>query len=515
MYLVALSLAEQMDGFPGGRAAFAESVRGGVEALRPLRWPADRLDTLGGYLWYHNMTLVTLFLSIYAAVQGARALRSAEERHALEEILATGRSRAAVVRDETVGFAATLALVTLGLGTGVAASMAAAGASDVGGSFVSVMAAGMCALVAFALGLAVSQVTATSRAAAGTASLLLTVLYVGTNVAGEIGPVGAVRFLSPFHYANASRAIVPGHHLDPAAMAVLLAMAAGLVAVAARAFERRDYGATLWATEERRPAAGPVVVQRPMLGAVWTATLLRSRLGLLAWSLAAAAYMSMVASLEPTVMDTWSAFQSWAGMGGGKEGIPPATQYMSLAGELVLPIIAAYVVTQAAAWTADLEQGRVEMLLAAPLSWSRLVRERLLAAAAGVGAITAAGLTGLTVAAAAVGAPVHPTGLLRLAVGCLLFGVALGAVGAVLVAFFRTGAAVTALGVFLAASWLLGLLVSYLSWPEWVNRLSVFGAVGHPYLQWPPVGGVLVLAVLAVGGALAGAATAERSPKVA
>ena len=93
MYLVALSLSSEMTRFAGGPKAFADSLRGGVEAMRPLRWPADRLDTLGGYLWYHNLTLFTLFLTIYAAVQGARAVRGAEDAHSLEEILATGWSR--------------------------------------------------------------------------------------------------------------------------------------------------------------------------------------------------------------------------------------------------------------------------------------------------------------------------------------------------------------------------------------------------------------------------------------
>jgi ABC-2 type transport system permease protein len=78
----------------------------------------------------------------------------------------------------------------------------------------------------------------------------------------------------------------------------------------------------------------------------------------------------------------------------------------------------------------------------------------------------------------------------------------------------RSGLAVVALSVYLGASYLLGLLVSLYGWPEWVNRLSVFGALGHPYLDWPPVSGTLILLGLAVGGLTGGAALAERTPKV-
>jgi ABC-2 type transport system permease protein len=121
MYVMAMALAQEMAEYPGGPDAFAASLRPGVEALRPMRWPADRLDTLGGYLTYHNLTLYTLLLSVYAAVQGSRAVRGAEERHSLEQVLATGWSRAAVVRDRALGFLLSLALVTVGVGLGVAA----------------------------------------------------------------------------------------------------------------------------------------------------------------------------------------------------------------------------------------------------------------------------------------------------------------------------------------------------------------------------------------------------------
>src|SRR5664280_2398296 len=42
-------------------------------------------------------------------------------------------------------------------------------------------------------------------------------LYLLTNVSDELGPVGVVRFVSPFHYFNASRALVPDHGPDLAA----------------------------------------------------------------------------------------------------------------------------------------------------------------------------------------------------------------------------------------------------------------------------------------------------------
>lgn len=517
MYAMATAIASEMSRFPGGAKALADSIWPGVQALRPLRWPAERLDTLSGYLTYHNITLFTFFLSVYAAVQGARALRGAEDKHSLEEILATGWSRRAVIRDRAAGFFVTLALISLGLGLGVAASVAAGGEPDLAGSLVTMMASGLCAMVAYSLGLLVSQLTSTSRTAAGVSAILLTVLYVGTNVWEELGPLGVLRFISPFHFANFSRALVPGHGLDAPSMVALLAMAAILLGLSAWAFEHRDYGSPVWAHRRKpvRSANRPSRVQRRMLGSIWMAILLRGRFGLLAWAGAAAAFSGLMMLLQPTVMDAWAAFGFYFSGASGGAVISPEAQYTSFAGEIITPIIAAFVITQATGWVADLAQGRVEAILAAPVSWSRLVWERLLAVTAGVAGVTAGALGGLASGSAAVGAEVSASGLVRLAADGVLLGAALGAIAAIVVAWLRSAVAVTVLAVFVGASFLLSYLVPLFAWPEWVNRLSVFSAFGHPYLEWPALGGLAVLLALAIPGGLLAAAIAERTPKVA
>ncbi len=522
MYAMAMALASEMQRFPGGGAAFAESLRAGIEAVRPLRWPADRLDTLGGYLTYHNLTLYTLSLCIYAGVQGARAVRRAEEEHSMEEILAAGRPRPAIVRDLAIGFFLSMVLVTLGLGTGIALSMYAGGEPNVSGSFVTVAASGLGAMMAYAAGVLVSQAVGSARVAAGLTSLLLGVLYVVTNVWQEVGVLGLLRFISPFYYANLSRALVPGEGADLRSMFVMTAFAVALLGLAAWAFQVRDYGAGL-VVRQARPSPRTEArarVQRRMLHAVWTESLLRGRVGLLAWSLSAAAFAALMALLLPTVIDAWDAiksYMSYMGVVGADVVGTPQEQYLALAGEMITPVVAAFTIAQASGWTADLAQGRVEMILSAPMTWSRLVYERLLALAVGVLCITTAGLSALVVGTLAVGegSALSASGLLRLGADCLLLGIALGAVGAVAVAALRSGAAVTALAVFVGASYVLGLVAPLFGWPEWVGRLSVFSAFGNPYLEWPAAGGLAVLFLMAVGGSVLAAAVAERTPKVA
>jgi len=72
-------------------------------------------------------------------------------------------------------------------------------------------------------------------------------------------------------------------------------------------------------------------------------------------------------------------------------------QYLSFAAQIVVPIVTAYVLTQAAGWVADLKQGRLELILAGPLSWAALIWQRLLALTFGAAVITAGATCGLVI----------------------------------------------------------------------------------------------------------------------
>jgi hypothetical protein len=203
-----------------------------------------------------------------------------------------------------------------------------------------------------------------------------------------------------------------------------------------------------------------------------------------------------MARLEPTVADIWDELSYTQRLGTADPTRSVADQYLALAGQFIVPIIGAYVLTQAAGWVADLHQGRVELLLTAPLTWPRLVADRLLAALAGAATITGTALAALAAAAAGVGADLDPIGLLRLAGVTVLLAAALAAVAALAVAWLRTGAAITVLAVYVAASYLLAYLVPLMAWPDWITRATVFGAYGNPYLETPAWTGLCLLAAV-------------------
>jgi ABC-type multidrug transport system ATPase subunit len=75
--------------------------------------------------------------------------------------------------------------------------------------------------------------------------------------------------------------------------------------------------------------------------------------------------------------------------------------------------------------------------------------------------------------------------------------------------------AVAILAVFVAASYLLVYLVPLFARPDWLNRTTIFGAYGNPYLERPTASGLALPAAIAAGGGLLAAALAQRSPKAA
>lgn len=518
----AAALAAEMADFPGGPTGLAASVSAGAEAMRLLRWPAERLDTLGGYLTYHNVILFNLFLAIYGVVQGARDIRGAEERGALEEVLATGHTRAAVVRDRAIGFALVAGLIGLGIGVGLAVGLAAGDEPDLAGALITTGTSGLVAFAGYALGMLLSQVVGSVRMAGGIGSVLLCALYVATNVEDDLGPLGLVRYLSPFHWANQSRALVPGHGADLAATAVLVLLAVALLALASWAFTARDYAAPLWgragdlrgAAHGRSAAHAEDRVPHRLLGSVAAAGVRRGWVGMLVWAGCVAAFTTLFAALQPQVMDYWDQFDFASALAGATGSTSAEATYWSFAGEFFTPVIAAYVITQASGWIADLSQGRVEMILSTPVTWPMLVRGRLLATSTGVAAIIAGALTGLGIGAASVGSPLDPGAVARLVVIGLLFGAGLAAVAAIVVALVRRPLAVTIMAVLVGASYLLAWLVPTLGWPQWLTKLSVFWAFGHPYLAWPSTAQWLLLLALATAGSIAAGAIANRTPKV-
>ena len=514
MVFMGLALNEEMASFPGGPQALAASVTPAAEAMRVLRWPADHLETLGGYLTFHNVMLVSGFLCLYAGMQGARVVRGPEERHSLETVLSTGWSRTAYLLDRSFGFLLALIAISAGVAAGIAITLAMVDQPDARGSLITMLSVCLGSLLAFSLGALVSQLTASGRSAAGITSIILVAMYLANNAVDDGDTLGWIRYVTPFHWVNQSRALVPGEDLNPAAMLVLAGASIVLLGAAAWAFTRRDYGAALLRRRARATAAHAVSSFRLRwwLHAPWIAGIRQHALGLIAWAAASAAFAGLMIALQPAAMTVFEQFSYYLGMVGGT-GTSAEAMYMTFATDVIAPIVAAYAITRSASWVADLGQGRVEMLLSSPMSWTRLVLERLLATGLGVAVILTATLGTLWLGSLTIEAEVSLPAIARVCAMSLILALAVGALAAVAVAALRSTVAVTLLAVYVGFAYLLTWLIPMFGWPTWTEQLSIFMAFAHPYREWPAGGSVLLLAI-GIVGTIAACVLAERSPKV-
>jgi ABC-2 type transport system permease protein len=512
MLVIGFGYVEEVKAYPGGAPAMGAALEAAAQAMRLLRWPAERLDTFGGYITYHNLTVIALALGMWGAIQGARLVRDPRAEGQLEYVLSTGAPRWRVLASRVTGFVITLVVVAAGIGIGLAAATAVAGVFDLSGSMIAMTSAGLAALACFGLGLVTGQLVGSARLAAGVSSLAIIGMYLLTNVWEELGWIGGLRYLSPFYHSNQSRVLVPGESLDPTATTVLIGMAVAAIGVGVWAFQRRDLRAPLWNLPARAGAAPSP--RRVASRSYWWGESSRHRVSLVAWPLGAAFITALMAWLEPVVIEVWDELGFSEFLSAAESGVSVADQYLSFASQLVAAVVAAYAITQAAGWVAEMRDRRVEMFLSHPVSWQRLILQRLAVASVGVLAIAAASAFGLFMGSVVVDAPLNLAGLLRTIPITLILGLAILGLGAVLVAWTPTSTSVILLSAVIFASYLLAFVIPLFDLPDWTMNISLFGAYGQPYLELPDAEGLLLLTVLALAGGVVAPWLAARHPKV-
>lgn len=510
-YWMIFSLKNELEDFPGGPEMLVKVLGPTIEAFRPMRWPAERLDTLGGYATYHNMLLITMFLGVYAALQGATSLRTLEANGSMSVWLSAGISRRHIVIVRSVSFALMLGAIAMGIAGGTALALSGAGEPNIQGAFITLLASWCVSLLCFGFGQLLSHFLSSAKLAAGIAATTIVVLYVLGNSAGTFGPFAFLEYLSPFTYSNMSRALVPGIDAHWPSMIGVVFAAAALIAVSTRLFLTRDIGSVVRARvheSHQHVASRRSFTVRSLFGD----GLYHSWVAMLTWALGGAALVGVMVSLEPAAMDAWSYFDVL--FPPGQDAIVEReAQYLSFSGALLVPLVAGFVVAQSSKWSADFTAGRTGLILSTPVSWARLFSTRAAIALLGVVGILVASLGAMVIVAASIDVGVDLDGLIRLTTSSLVLGVAMIALSAIVTVLFTQRSAVLMLSIYLAVSYILLYVAPMLEWPPWVGRLSLFTAFGNPYIEWPTLLESSVILALAGPGLLLAFVLTTRSRK--
>jgi ABC-2 type transport system permease protein len=460
MVIFAYSFRGMVDSFQGGAAGFAAAAQVTADAMRPLSGPAVGLDAYAGYVTYHNVGIWSLLLAVYASIQGALALRGLEERGVLQLYVASS-SRLRVMSARVVAFGAAMVMIAAGTGIGMGVGLFAAGTPDWASAFGLAGLITLTASVFYSLALVVSQATRSASAAAGTASGLAVASYLFSNMYEQFGPLGVLRFVSPFFYLLQSRFVmVAGHHADPAATVVLAVAFVALCLLAWPLFARRDVdAAALRIPFASRHRDWTLRQRRASLRSLWTFFVRAQWTGLLGWIGGVFVLEFAYLRIFPQVREIWESSDIVKALISAAAGNTLIAGYVSLAIGFVAIVAAAFAVVQSGRWLVDRASGRDEMYVAAlPVSRLRLSLERWLALAVGLTAISLGGVAGLIAGAAASGMSLDAGGVVRTGADVVLVGLAVGGLSSALATWLRSSLALGVLATVLALSYLLTVL---------------------------------------------------------
>ncbi|MFV2084065.1 ABC transporter permease [Micromonospora sp. LOL_021] len=474
------------------RSAFAQTSNANA-ALVALYGPVHTADLGGLVAW--RISIVTVIVALISLLTVVRHTRT-EEEAGRRELLGTapiGRY-AGLTAALVVVFAANLLLATA-----VAAGLAGQGLPVAGSVALGAQFAAAGWLFA-AVGAVAAQLATTAAAARGIAAVGLGAAVTG-RVVGDLsahtgGPLGWLSGVSPFGWVMRLRP-----YADDAwwALGPLAVVTAGLVAVAAGLHGRRDLGSGLLAAGTG-PAtggprlAGPVALawrlhRGPLAG--WTAgfALTGALLG------AVAGGVGDMLTDNPTLRDLFARL-------GGAAGLVD----LFLAAMLGLFAVGAtgYAIAAVGRLRVEEASGRIEPVLAAPVSRSRWAASHLLFALVGPVVLMAGAGSTMGVAYGLSGGDVGPT-TARVLVGAVATLPAVWLLGAVALALVGLVPRLATAGwAVLAATVGLDLFGALLQLPQPLRNLSPFTHL--PSLPGGQVSAVplVVLALLAAGSAAAG-----------
>ncbi len=476
-----------------------------------------KIDTAGGYAtWKYGLTILVVCLWPILASTGM--LRGEEERGSMDVLLSLPRGRTRVAVEKVLAlWTAVIAMgVVIGLLT-YASALAVKGDIGFGSAIMFGLNLSFICLVFAGIGLLVSQFTQERRAAAGISSGLL-LIFIVMDAMHRVAP-GTLWLsrLSPVYYYNLSKPLVPGYSADVVGILVMLALSVVLSAVAIWLFARRDVGAVVATPRLIHLPERPYQPARSTPQNDWSLRSVYARgLGMVAvptfwWTLAIAGFSGwMVIVVKETESQLKSVF-SGSNLGnvilrlGGSDSATNATILSALF--IFMPmLLMAFAVTQASAWSADEEDGRLELVLSTPQPRLRVLLGRFAALATATIFISLLTLAVTTVASAATGVTLDEGNLAVATLSMIPLGLLVAAIGYLLSGWLRTAIDTGLLSFLLVIWFFISFIGPGLHWPDATLRLSAFYYYGTPLLHGLPVfDTIVVIAVGAVALALASA----------
>ena len=487
-------------------------------------WIAEpiALDTPGGYVtWKYGLTL--LIIAIWPLIACSRLLRGEEERGSLDALLSLPRGRVRVVLEKLA--AVWTALLGIGL---LIALLAFAGGKTASADFglgdallFGLNVALICGVFG-AIALLLSQFTQERGTASGLTGGLLLVFIVLDMAHRVIPNTEWLSRLSPVYYYNLSKPLVPAssygvpsssYGTNPGAMLVLLALSVLLSGAAVWLFARRDVGGVVAGPRFLRLPERAMRPEQALPVNAWSLRSVYTRsLGMIVvpacwWTLVIAGFAAwmvvIVKQIETQMASLYASsplLKDVINKVGGGDLATNATLLSFLFVFLPL-LLMAFAATQANRWSADEEEGRLELVLSTPQPRLRVLLGRFAALTTATIIIGVLTLAATAVASVATGLKLDGGNLAAATLSIIPLGLLVAAIGYLFSGWLRTAVDTGLLSFLLVIWFFISFIGPDLNWSDATLRLSAFYYYGTPLLHGLPLGdtlGVLAVTVAAL-----------------
>jgi ABC-2 type transport system permease protein len=454
------------------------------------------LGTLGGYItWKYGLTFV-MFTSLWSILGLSSTLAGEAGRGSLDLVAATpfGKRRIAIEKVAAHVTMLVLALAIMALAITFSANVYGNPAE---GDAISLLSATGFALwlgfnALFFGGLAFALAPLLGRAgAAALSGIALAVLWSANGL--DIEPLA---LFSPYHWTQNHVALTGSYDWPALALVGILALV--FLAIGVELFNRRDLGVTVGVGLPALPA--DVLGVRGPTSRAFGDQLPRA----ISWGLGLGVMGSLLASLvgpmakqigdDPNLLQTF-------------HNIFPTFDLTTAGGFLQLFVEIFYIAagfagaTLVSRWASDETGGRLEEVLATPLTRRRWLVSGAIAAVLGDAVITL--IFALGVAAGGTEGGVDPGQAMLGSVSLGLYAAALIGIGVAVGGLWRTSLAAEVVALFVVVTYLVDLLVPALGLPDWIHQLALTAHYGQPMVgSWDAVGVIVSLAIFVIGTAI-------------
>ena len=487
------------------RREIASLVSSVPPVLAGIAGPIVKPDTMGGFLTYKYGPFFAFIAALWSILALSSTLAGEARRGSLDFVAAAPFGKRRIALEKLSGHITAMALAMAFLAIATTMAAAAFGDPALGDEIPLVNAigfaiwVGLMGLVAGSVAFALAPIVGRASAA-GVAGAVLLGSFVLGGYAPYVPAFEGIANLSWFHWTYDH---VPlAGEFDWASIGLVALVTVVLFAVGLELFSRRDLGVMTGLPVPGLPRA-TLGVRGPVGRAFGDQLPLA-----LGWGIGIGVFGFLLAAVSRTFSDQLvTQFPTFADI---IRTIFPSVDLASAGWflqlvfvEMGLIIVGFSAATFVGKWASDETSGRVETLLAAPLTRGRWV------VAGGLGAILAVVVTtaiyaigiglGATFAGGDILGPMAGTiALAAYAAAMVGVGVAIGGV-------FRTSLAAEIVAALVIATFLVNLVAPALKLPDWVQQLALTAHLGQPMIGvWDPAGMVACL-VLSVGGVGLGA----------